>query len=123
MIDDLEVYLGVSSEGDFSPTSDQADRWEKIATHYRISAPMLRMTRPMFAGLVGVSALLTLIGPFTGLAWLLLGPTLFVSAMVTALALGAPGGKSVVVSKFREWLGTLSWLDFGMRFTSLPAFA
>ena len=113
MIDDLEEFLGVSTEGDFSPTTEQADRWERIATHFTASAPLLRLSKPILAGLVGVSGFLTLVGPFVGLSWMLLGPSLFISALVAALVLGA-SGPSPVVANFRAWIGSLSWIDYGI---------
>ncbi len=54
--------------------------------------------------------------PFAGLAWILLGPTLFVAAIAVALILGAGGGQSPVVTNVRAWLGSLSWLDYGIGF-------
>ena len=37
MIDDLEAYLGISKDGSFSPSTQQADQWEAIAKAYRKS--------------------------------------------------------------------------------------
>lgn len=115
MIGDLEAYLGVNAEGKFSPTSEQADSWEQIAAGYTAAAPMMRLTKPIFAGLVGVSLLVTLLAPLAlGFQWILLGPTLFASAIAVALVLGARGGASPVVTHVRLWLGSLSWLDYGI---------
>lgn len=115
MVVDLEAFLGVNAEGKFSPTSEQADKWERIAVGFAASTPMMRLTRPVFAGLLAVSGLLTLVMPlFAGLGWILLGPTLFVVAISVALILGAGGGKSPVVTNVRAWLGSLSWIDYGI---------
>ncbi len=35
MIVDLEAFLGVNADGKFSPTSEQADQWERIAVRFR----------------------------------------------------------------------------------------
>jgi len=115
MIVDLEAFLGVNADGKFSPTSEQADKWERIAVSYAASAPLMRFTKPAFAGLLGCSALLTLVMPFAGgLSWILFGPTLFLAAIAVALILGAGGGRSPVVTNVRAWLGSLSWLDYGI---------
>jgi hypothetical protein len=115
MIVELEAFLGVSSEGEFSPTSDQADKWERIAVHYAASARSLRLTKPILAGLIGVSLLLTLAMPLmAGLNWVLLGTTLLTVAIVTALVLGARGAQSPVVTHFRGWISSLSWIDYAI---------
>jgi serine/threonine protein kinase len=114
MIVDLEAFLGVSADGKFSPTSEQADKWERIAVSFAASTPMMRLTKPAFAGLLALSGLLTVVMPFAGLGWILLGPTLFVAAIAVALILGAGGGQSPIVTNVRAWLGSLSWLDYGI---------
>ncbi len=115
MIVDLEAFLGVSADGKFSPTSEQADNWEKIAEGFTASTPLLRLKTPVFAGLLGVSGFLTLVMPFLlGFGWILLGPTLFLAAIAVALILAASDGQSPVVTNVRAWLGSLSWLDYGI---------
>jgi serine/threonine protein kinase len=115
MIVDLESLLGVSPEGEFSPTSEQADQWERIAFHYAASTKKLRLTRPLLAGLIGISGILTLAMPLVaGLGWGSFGPALLVAAIVTALVLGARGGGSPIVTSFRGWISSLSWMDYAI---------
>ncbi len=113
MIAALESFLGYSDEGQFSPTVAQADRWESIASRYRSAAPLIRMTKPLFAALVAVSGLLTVLLPVVaGFGWLLFGPVLFLATVGTALILGARGGRSALVTSLRGWIGSLSWVDY-----------
>jgi serine/threonine protein kinase len=114
MIDDLESFLGVSHDGKFSPTSEQADKWEQITASYAAATPLLHLTSPLLLGWIGVSALLTLVLPFAGWGWLLFGPAMFLSAIVAALLLAAPGGPSPMVAHVRSWIGSLSWPDCGI---------
>ncbi len=115
MITDLEAFLGVNAEGTFSPTSSQADQWEAIASRYAAAAPLLSLTKPILAGLMVTAGLLTIVMPLVaGLGWVLFGPALLAAAIVTALTLGAPGGHSAVVTHFRGWIGSLSWIDYGI---------
>ncbi|MFK8112816.1 MAG: protein kinase [Rubripirellula sp.] len=114
MITDLESYLGVNAEGQFSPSSEQADRWEEIAKQYASATTWQRLSKPLLACLVAVSGLLTIVMPFAGLGWMLMGPTLLGSALATGLLLGAGGGRSAVISSIRSWIGSLSWIDYGI---------
>ncbi len=59
MIEDLESYLGVRSDGSFSPSKQQADTWDSIATAYRGAAPRMRIARPLVWGWTATCALLT----------------------------------------------------------------
>lgn len=114
MIHDMEAYLGISGEGTFSPSTDQADQWEEIARRFQTATPLAKLVSPVFACFATVCALLTLVMPFIGLGWLLFGPAMFVSAIVTALALGAGGGRSAIVNELRRWFGSLSWFDYAV---------
>ena len=114
MITELEGFLGVSQEGKFSPSSGQADRWEEIAASYSSSTPLTRLTPTLLMAFVGCCGLLTIVMPLLQMSLLLTGPTALISGLVTALMLGATGGKSAVVNHFRRWVGSLSWFDYGV---------
>lgn len=122
MISDLEAYLGVSTDGNFSPTSQQADQWEQIAAKFASATIAQRLSGPLLAGLIAVSCLLSIVMPFAGLSWLLTGAMIFVSAIVTVLALGAGSGRSAVAKSMRAWVSTLSWLDYGIALIGVLVF-
>ncbi len=111
MIAEMESYLGVNAEGKFSPTTLQADDWEQIAQAFDRSAPMLAFSGPLLLALTTVAGLLTLALPFVSIRWLLFGPALFGAAIVTAILMGAGGGRSPVANSFRRWISSLSWFD------------
>ncbi|MGI9474251.1 MAG: bifunctional serine/threonine protein kinase/MFS transporter [Rubripirellula sp.] len=114
MVTDLESYLGVSPDGRFTPTSEQADQWEAIATQYRAAAPLARWNSVFVIVFLAVSGLLTVVLPFAGLSWMLVGPTLFASALMVSVGLGERLGGSAVMSRFRKWVGSLSWWDIAL---------
>jgi serine/threonine protein kinase len=111
MIADMESYLGVNAEGKFSPTTQQADDWEHIASKFHRSAPLLAFSGPLLLALTVVAGLLTLAMPFVSVRWLLFGPALFVAAIVTVILMGAGSGHSPVANGFRRWISSLSWFD------------
>ncbi len=111
MIADLETFLGISREGMFSPSVSQADQWQDLAADYATATPLVRWIKPVFVGLIVVSALLTVVMPLLDWHWLLLGVVLFVTANVTALLLGSGHDQSAIVTSFRRWIGSLSWFD------------
>jgi eukaryotic-like serine/threonine-protein kinase len=92
MITDLESFLGVSAEGKFSPTSQQADRWEAIAKQYAAATTLQRLSKPLLAALIALSGLLAIVMPFAGISWLLLGPAVLVTALSVGMLLGAALG-------------------------------
>ena len=114
MITELESFQGIHQEGSFSPTSEQADRWEAIAKRHGSATAMMKFTKPALAGILALGLLLTLVLPFAGIGWLLLGPTLAIAAIATALILGAHFGKSAVIDRVRQWIGCLGWMDYGV---------
>lgn len=117
MIAELEAFLGLSSEGDFSPSVEQADEWEKIAVSFAAMTKKLRLTRPIMTGLVGFSGFAILAMPMlVGFSWILFGPALLIAAITAALAFGAPGGGSPVVTNFRAWITSLPWTDYVIGF-------
>ena len=111
MIHAMESFLGIESEGQFSPTSQQADAWEPIAAKFTKSAPLLKLSTPLLFGFIGACTLLTAITPLAGINWLLLGPTTLATGLFVAIAMGAVGGKSAVATSFRRWISSLSWFD------------
>ncbi len=111
MIADMESFLGISGEGEFSPTSGQADQWEQIVKNFHRSAPLQRLTGPALLGFAAVCGVLTIAMPLMGITWLLLAPTTFVTGLITAIMIGAAGGNSPVSNSFRRWLSSLSWFD------------
>ncbi len=114
MIDDLESFLGVKSDGKFSPTQSQADQWEALAARYSSATRLRRLTNPMLAALTTAAVALTIATPFLGIRWALLGPSLFAAAIAVSMMLGAAAGHSPVVDRLRHWLGSLTWFDISV---------
>ncbi len=112
MIADMESFLGISSEGEFSPTAAQADQWEQIAKKFQTAAPLFRLAGPAFVGFAALCGLLTLVMPLLGIAWLLSGPAMFASGVATAIILGSAASRSAVANSFRRWFSSLSWFDY-----------
>ena len=110
MIGDLESYLGVSTDGSFSPSSGQADEWEAIAKRYTKATPLSRLSSPVFVAFTLVCGLLTLVLPFVGLRWLMMTPAMFVTGILTAVVLG--GGRSAVGVSIRKWISSLGLFDY-----------
>lgn len=119
MILDLESFLGVNSDGKFSPTSQQADQWEAIAARYASATTLQRLSAPLLSVLIIVSGLLTVVMPFAGLGWLLLGPALLIAALSTGIVLGTRSGPSAVIRSLRGWIACLSWSDYGIGILSV----
>ena len=114
MIVDLESYLGLQSGGKFSPSCEQADHWETIANNFSAASPQARWTVPLTATLVGVSLLITVVIPVLSFRWILTGPSLLVAAVTTATLLTASPRRSPLIERFRQWFGSLSWIDCGI---------
>ena len=110
MIGDLEAYLGVSKDGSFSPSSEQADQWEAIAKDYRKSTPLLRLSGPILIAFLLVCGLITLAMPLVAIRWLLLGPAMMLLGVATPITLA--GNKSPVGISARKWISSLSWFDY-----------
>ena len=111
MIRELEAFLGIESTSGFSPTSDQADRWEQIAETYGKSQRLRMLGPPLMMGLVTLSILATLAVPFFWIWGILLGPTLFLTACAAAVGLDASTGSNAVAAHLRRWTGSLTWLE------------
>ena len=111
MIADMESFLGIESEGKFSPTTQQADAWEPIATRFASSAPLMKLSGPILFAYTALCAVITLAMPMIGFGWLLMGPSMFIAGLAAAIGLGAAGGKSAVASSIRRWISSLSLFD------------
>lgn len=114
MIDDLQEFLGVESLTGFSPTSDQADRWEAIATAYSKTQTIAAFSSTVVVVLAALSVLITLVSPAISFRAVLMGPTLFVVACLVAITLATTIGKSAVADHSRRWLGSISWFEIGV---------
>ncbi len=117
MIRDLEAYLGVSKDGSFSPTSDQADQWESIGHAFGKATKLSRLSGPILLGFTLICGLLTLVVPFASVSWLLLGPATYISAILTGIVFAGPS--SPVGASGRRWLGSLSWFDYAVGLVGL----
>ncbi|MGV3484690.1 MAG: serine/threonine-protein kinase [Planctomycetaceae bacterium] len=113
MIAALENYLGLQPEQGFSPSHQQADRWEELAAAFA-AVPLAKLTRPAILGLVAFAMLLLLVTPLLGMRWLLTGPALLFTAFAVAWGLSGSGGRSIVATRLRHWLGSLSWFDYAV---------
>ena len=111
MIEPLETFLDVRSEGGFSPTSEQADRWEAIAKSYASKSTPLRLATPLTLALVAVAAVLLLATPLLGWSWLLLGPTLPVTAIAVAIGCGVLMAPGPLATRVREYFASLTWFS------------
>ncbi|MEO1524728.1 MAG: protein kinase [Planctomycetota bacterium] len=114
MLKDLEDFLGIESTVGFSPTSEQADRWESIAAAYSKSQMMMRLSSPLFWGLLGAALLATLILPFVWVWGILLGPGLLIGACGAAIGFELPTGGNAIATHLRRWTGSLSWYEKGV---------
>ena len=110
MISDLEGCLGLQTAQGFSPSHQQADRWEELSAAY-VSTPLAKLSRPAIPGFLAVAFLLLLLSPLLGLGYVLLSPAMVVTAILTSLFFGMTSGQSIVATRLRTWFGSLSWLD------------
>ncbi len=111
MIVDLEGFLGLQSGQVFSPSHQQADRWEELAKTFA-AVPQAKLQKPAILGASGLAALLLLLTPLFGFRFILMAPAFLFASFAVAFALGSSGGRSVVVTRLRNWLGSLSWFDY-----------
>ncbi len=112
MIRDLETYLGVSQDGSFSPTREQADQWESIGRDFAKATPLSRLTSPVLMIFASVCGLLACVIPFLSIGWVLFAPTVFLVGILTTMILA--GSSSVVGTSMRRWIGSLSWYDLAV---------
>ncbi len=114
MIQELEDFLGVRTDGGFSPTKQQADSWDSIAAAYHQANAPMRIARVAIMVWATACLLLTIMIPMLYLKGWMFGPSMFAAAIATAAILAAQGGKSAAMSRFRAWLGSMVWTDRGI---------
>ena len=85
MVADLEAFLGLNQDGEFSPTTQQADQWEEIVKQYNSSQKLAFFVRPSFLILSVVCLCLTLAIPFLSLGWAAFAPSVWITAVASAL--------------------------------------
>ncbi|QDT01737.1 Serine/threonine-protein kinase PrkC [Rubripirellula lacrimiformis] len=118
-IHDLEQFLGLESEGDFSPSSVQADRWERIAAQHASVGSLQRIDTLAFAGFAALSILVSLATFTIEMDWWLLGITLWVAGVGVTISLA--GNRSPVVARTRSWLGSLSMIELAAGWMGVSA--
>ncbi len=122
MIRELEGFLGIQSEGQYSPSVDEAERWTGLAQSYASAGPLLQR-RPMFlTALLAFGSLATVAVPLVSVWAILLGPSLVLSSILTATALGSWKGSSAVATSLRRWIASMSWLNLAL-YTSVSLFS
>ncbi|QEF96186.1 Serine/threonine-protein kinase StkP [Stieleria maiorica] len=114
MIDDLQSFLGVESLMGFSPSREQADRWEILAERYAKTQLVKRFSGKLFVALAAAAVLITLASPLISLQVFLLGPVMLVTACIVAVVLATTTEQSAIADHVRRWLGTLSWIEIGI---------
>ena len=121
MIRELESYLGLAEQNGFSPTSQQADIWEAIATKYRDATRLASLSTLLLWGCFAVSVGLTcvLVWFDAGPRWVLTGIGMIVGAVVCSLLMRARRLQSPVVDHVRKWLGAWSRWDWGVTLVSM----
>ncbi len=120
MIRDLESYLGLAQEHDFSPSSQQADMWESVATRYREATRLPSFSTlllwAIFSVSVGLTCVLVWLG--AGPRWVLTGIGMILGAVVCSLVLRVRLSQSPIVDHVRKWLGSWSRWDWGLTLVS-----
>ncbi len=120
MIRDLESYLGLAQEHDFSPSSQQADMWESVATRYREATRLPSFSTlllwAIFSVSVGLTCVLVWLG--AGPRWVLTGIGMILGAVVCSLVLRVRLSQSPIVDHVRKWLGSWSRWDWGVTLVS-----
>ena len=110
LIDDLEGFLNLKSDGGFRPTAEQADRWEVIAKRYAAARSTTSLVTPIaVAGSAG-AALLVFLTPWLGWRMLPAGPVAAVTAIALYFGLSATAGRPAVVDRVRAYVASQSWL-------------
>ncbi len=121
MIRDLESYLGLSAESDFSPTSQQADAWEAVASKYRDATRWEKVSDLLlwtcFLSSLGLTCLLAWFGG--GPKWILTGLGIVVGVVAFAQMSGERLVESPIVDHVRKWLGTWSGWDWVLTLAGL----
>ncbi len=121
MIRDLESYLGLAEENEFSPSSQQADIWEAVATKYRDATRLASLSTLLLWGCFAVSVGLTCVLVWFGAGprWVLAGIGMIVGAVVCSLVLRGRLSQSPIVDHVRKWIGAWSRWDWGVTVVSI----
>lgn len=114
MIEELQSFLGVEAVGGFSPRSDQADRWETIVARFSRTQVQHHVSGPTLVLAAFAAVLLSVVFGWWSLATVLVGPTFLVVACALVVGLGATVGRSAVIDRVREYLGSLSRIEIGI---------
>lgn len=112
MIEDLESFLGMDAEGRFSPTKEQAERWEELAARFAAATRVQRLVAPLPLALIAAAMVLTLLILLTAPAWALTGIGVLCTAVAVGLGLGASEHDSPLVESLRRWIGTFTMFDW-----------
>ncbi|KAA5543766.1 protein kinase [Roseiconus nitratireducens] len=114
MIDDLQDYLGVEALTGFTPTREQADRWEKLSSAYAKTQQAKRATDVLVYALASAAVVLMVLCPLFSVRWILFGPSIFVAACTTALVWTLAAHASPTVEHLRRWIGLLGWFELAV---------
>ena len=121
MIRDLESYLGLAEESEFSPSSQQVDIWEAVANKYREATGMESLSALLpwvcFAVSIGLTCVLVWVG--AGPRWVLTGIGVILGAVVGSLVPRVRLSHSPIVEHIRKWLGAWSRWDWGVTLMSM----
>lgn len=119
MIGDLESFLGVDTDGTFSPSSSQADQIESITQQFTDATKQQQIGGLCIPLLMLVAIGLTLITLLLAPRWVLLGASVFFAA--TATAIGLTGKRSEVYLQCRRWIDSLRWMDWAIAGLAIAA--
>ena len=121
MIRDLESYLGLAKENDFSPSSRQADVWEAVAGRYRDASRLESLSSLLLWGALTVSIGLTLMLVWLGAGprWILTGPGIILGAIVYGQFTRVRRSRSPIIDHLRKWLGAWSGWDWVLTLVSV----
>jgi eukaryotic-like serine/threonine-protein kinase len=125
MIRDLESYLGLAEENDFSPTSQQVDVWEAVANRFRDAARFEFLSTLLLCGCLAFSVGLTCVLVWLGAGprWVLTGIGIIVGAIVFDLIASVRLSQTPIVDHVRKWLGVWSRWDWGLTIVSMMTIA
>lgn len=125
MIRDLESYLGLAEENDFSPTSQQVDVWEAVANRFRDAARFEFLSTLLLCGCLAFSVGLTCVLVWLGAGprWVLTGIGIIVGAIVFDLIASVRLSHTPIVDHVRKWLGVWSRWDWGLTIVSMMTIA
>ena len=121
MIRDLEAYLGLAEESDFSPSSQQADVWEAVAARYRDASRFEVVSTLLVWGCLAFSVALTCLLVWSGVGprWVLAGIGMIAGVVVYGLVSRMRLSQSPIVDHVRQYLGVWSRWDWGVTLVSM----